>query len=289
MSRLFTWFAIVVSVALAGTISAARSADASPNAKGHGALRSPHPTVGVIKCQGNRGLPRGTNLTAIAVEQNTPSRVVVSARFDGPIPLPVENPQAGDLEVVMNFYLFVPGDSQDPYDLLMSETTIQAGRLHHGFVDSSDVHLDIAGSVYRVTFDPSVFTKLPAGHPFPISADTSVDRFDAGPSRVGFFEVGTQRCPRSGSPPTTTTSTTAAAPSGATGVQPPASGMNCSTDGTLCGPPLGDLSTTPQTACSSSGLCASRSSLGNWPSICDGTAAGHATAEARRQWGCPDS
>ena len=155
-----------------------------------------HPLGVGYHCKG-RPHPKGTNLVGIVMTKRTPRLVSMEAIFDGRLPPRHPNPSAGDLRVTLTLYFFTGPHNRQPYEVLMSTDTIpQAGRVGHGFIDSSSFVVHIAGADWYLSFNPSVFTQLNVRRPVAFAADVLVERFVSNGSSLGYFQVGSdQVCP----------------------------------------------------------------------------------------------
>jgi hypothetical protein len=147
-------------------------------------------------CPG-RPHPKGTNLVAIEMTKNTTSQINVKAIFDGPLPRFHENLQAGDLRVSLLWYFFTGPTDHHPYQVMLSDVLrTMAGRLGYGPIDSSSFVQKESGNVWYLSFDPDVFTQLPAGRLIAFAGDVIVERFIADGSELGYSQVGRyQDCP----------------------------------------------------------------------------------------------
>lgn len=151
--------------------------------------------TGLVQCSGGSG-PKGTNPIRINLSVNTPTEIKISVVFDGSLPQYYPNPAAGDVRVTLTLYFSTGPGASDPYKVMLSQLFgIQAGRVGAGFIDSSGFQQQRSGNTWTLTFNPTVFTQLPAGHPISIGASVLVEQFVANGHSLGYFEIANQECP----------------------------------------------------------------------------------------------
>lgn len=195
------WIAAALAVVLLGGIALVlltKGGDGSEPGAGGGATGH---LPWVIECPGRAaGIPEGTDLVSIAVEKNDPDEIVLSAKFDGPIPPYDGDLEDGDVQATVQWFLYPEdrADNDSPYSVnvttLFGGFTVDGARVGAGFVDSSGYELEVDGDEFRVTFDPASMVDLEGGTRWAFAATTLVTEYQQTSTSFGNETLDEETC-----------------------------------------------------------------------------------------------